>query len=134
MIEYSWYNPNDIPLHFYSHIFGIREICKEMKSASLYVTDSDKWLIAHDGDDIVGFCGIKNDKQGMWLVHDYVFQKYRGRDVHNRMIEIRLCEPHEIAFASCVEASRHAYQTHGFVRLVGIGKFNKGFYVFRENK
>lgn len=128
------FRPEAIPGEIYSKMFGIKSICREMKSPAVYREDCDLWVVATDEDgSVMGFGGLKHKKDGMWVEHLYTYPQHRGKGVCRSIIKRILEEPHETAISSCVEASRHVFQTLGFERLAGAG-YRRGYHMIKMEK
>lgn len=134
MKELLFYKSSDIPDKHYKKMFGIKSICKEMRSEKLYREDCDEWCIIVEEGELLSFLGLQLKNDVLWIKHIYVYPENRGRGLYKDMLSSSLKKySDKVAMASCVEASRKEMYNQGFIRVTE-GKYKNGYYMVKKTQ
>jgi len=101
-------------------IFGVKVISKEL-GINLFHDDCDEWLLALQGDELLGFSGYENTKSSFILKRAYVFENYRRFNIYRKMLELRLEKAKvmnvKVITATTTQMSKEEFIKRGFFTL-----------------
>lgn len=95
-IAYYLMNSADSPQEFYAdlgHIFASAEIRKDLDGYPINNDDERLWIIAFDGDRVIGFrsLGYKNDDEAVFF-DSWVHPDFRHNGIYRTMIDFAVKE------------------------------------------
>jgi hypothetical protein len=107
-------------------IFGVKVISKEL-GINLFHDDCDEWLLALQGDELLGFSGYENTKSSFILKRAYVFENYRRFNIYRKMLELRLEKAKvmnvKVITATTTQMSKEEFIKRGFFTLKQYKKY-----------
>lgn len=93
-----------------------REIIKEL-GCPIYDEDGKVWFVALDGEQVVGFVGVRFEGDKAVFCSDYIRPEYRRQGVYTHLMAVRLTyvqDKASSASAVVTTAARRTYERHGF--------------------
>ena len=90
MIKYRQISSGIMPEEFYIKLgpfLGARDVRKEFDGYPLSNADDWTWIVAEDGDEIVGFVSIEPKNKVLQFSAGYVIPSHRRKGVYKRLIK-----------------------------------------------
>ena len=120
MTEFIWVKDITQYPEYCVKIFGVKIISKEL-GINLFHVDCDEWLLALQGDELLGFSGYENTKSSFILKRSYVFKKYRRFNIYKKMLDLRIEKAKtmnvKIITATTTQMSKGEFIKRGFFTL-----------------
>lgn len=116
---------------FYKYMgpfFGSRKVAKEL-GMPLWDDDDRTWIIAFDGDKVVGFCSfVKHKSQNKaTLKSGYVVEEYRAHGIYDKLFKYRLDVLKEMKvkklISTTTDKSWHTHERYGFKHTINRGRY-----------
>lgn len=116
---------NEFPA-FYLKIgpfLGRRKVISEM-GGPIYDEDGKLWFVAmKDNIEMVGFGALLTKGKYDYFCSAYTLPEYRGRQVHDKLVQARLEVCQNIPATMAAPTTRKAYLRHGFKEVSKKGKY-----------
>ena len=90
MVKYRQISSGDTPEEFYIKLgpfLGSRDVRKEFDGYPLSNADDWTWIVAEDGDEIVGFVSIEPKNKVLQFSAGYVVPSHRRKGIYRRLIK-----------------------------------------------
>ena len=130
-LELKWTNNISMYPDFYIQMFGDKTINKSL-GLCVCKDDCDEWLLAVQGDILLGFSGYKKDKVNFHLKRSFVFKEFRGFGIYKMMLDLRIEKAKEtncsFIYAQTTQQSKNEFIKRDFFAM----KMYKKFVKFRK--
>jgi GNAT superfamily N-acetyltransferase len=124
--EFIWVRDITEYPHHYVKMFGVKEITHELE-IYLHHSDCEEWLLAVQGNELLGFSGYEKNKTAFVLKRAYVYKKYRGFGLYKIMLDMRISRAKEsgrsMIQATTTPMSQGEFLKRGFVSTKKFKKF-----------
>jgi predicted GNAT family acetyltransferase len=78
-------------------------------------TDKNKWFIAIDKEDVVGFCSAILKKDYISFNHAYVLPEYRNKGIYTQLFSNRLNDSKGLLKSVCTDMSKNIFIKNKFI-------------------